>query len=156
MYRIVPSFHVSLLKPYIKPLSPSTEPDEDEVPSPPDLAEDDSIYQVRAIMDSRQREANLKYFVDWEGYGPEERSWVHRDDILDPMLLTQFHQDNPNQPDPRGRGRPCRRQGRPSGVARRGGGTVTESITTPLTSSPSVSPTQSLSPALVPHYQHLP
>ncbi|KAL0180718.1 hypothetical protein M9458_023124, partial [Cirrhinus mrigala] len=50
----------------------------------------------------------------------EERSWVDRDDVLDPTLLTEFHQVHSDCPTPRGHGRP-----------RRGGGTVTESQATP-------------------------
>ncbi len=33
----------------------------------------------------------LVCLIDWDGYRPEERSWVARDDEIDPTLLTEFH-----------------------------------------------------------------
>ncbi|XP_048036069.1 uncharacterized protein LOC125261562 [Megalobrama amblycephala] len=61
------------------------------------------------ILNSRCRSGQLEYVVDWEGYGPEERSWVPRNNILDPNLLETFHSAHPDRPPPRGRGRPTQR-----------------------------------------------
>ncbi len=77
-YRINSTFHVSLLKPYHSPVSPSTEPGPSEEPSILLILEDGAIYEVKEILDSRRRGGQLEYLVDWEGYGPEERSWVPR------------------------------------------------------------------------------
>ncbi|KAK3531960.1 hypothetical protein QTP86_002242 [Hemibagrus guttatus] len=89
---------------------------EPEVHPPPEIDTDDTIYQVREVMNSRRRRGRFKYLVDWEGYGPEERSWVDQNDILDPSLLVEFHQRHQGRPAPRGHGRP-RRRSRASGDA---------------------------------------
>ncbi len=77
-YRVHPAFHVSLLKPFSPP---ATGPMESDVPPPPEIIEEPTIYQVREILDSQRRGGHLEYLIDWEGYGPEERSWVARDDV---------------------------------------------------------------------------
>ncbi|KAK3544050.1 hypothetical protein QTP86_000261 [Hemibagrus guttatus] len=127
-YHISPTFHVSLLKPFIDSVLPR--PTEPEVPPPPEIDTDDTIYQVQEVVKSRRRHGCLQYLVDWEGYGPEERSSVDQNDILDPSLLVEFHQledaqtlKNGNEDD---RG-PWERDGL-GGAG--GGGTVTDAPTT--------------------------
>ncbi|KAL0150983.1 hypothetical protein M9458_053710 [Cirrhinus mrigala] len=120
-YRIHPTFHVCLLKPFHP--SATEHPGAEVEPPPPEVLDTPSIYTVHEILDSRRRGGHLEYLVDWEGYGPEERSWVARDDILDPSLLTDFHREHLDRPAPHGRGRP-RRRVRASEAARGGGGVV--------------------------------
>ncbi len=108
-YRISPTFHVSLLKPAGGPRGEEVLDEAGDQRAPPIIIDGQEAYQVREILDSRRRGRFLQYLVDWEGYGPEERSWVNAEDILDPSLTTDYHRDHPDRSAPRPRGRPRRR-----------------------------------------------
>ncbi len=94
-YRISPTFHVSLLKPAGGPRGEEVLEEAGDQRVSPIVVDGQEAYQVREILYSRRRGRLLQYLVDWEGYGPEEQSWVNADDILDPSLTTVFHRIPP-------------------------------------------------------------
>ncbi len=88
---INPTFHVSLLKPVLSsPFAPPRRP-----PPPPRIIDGQPAYTVHRILNSQRVQNSLQYLVDWEGYGPEERSWVPAKDILDPSLIREFRTRRP-------------------------------------------------------------
>ena len=94
--RIHPTFHVSRIKPVQEsPLVPPMLP-----PPPPQLVDGGPVYAVRRLLRSCRRGCVMQYLVDWEGYGPEERSWVATRFIVDPHLISDFPRLYPGQPAP--------------------------------------------------------
>ncbi|KAK3546665.1 hypothetical protein QTP70_031406, partial [Hemibagrus guttatus] len=57
-------------------------------------------FRVHTLLNSWCHRNCLQYLVDWEGYGPEEHSWVDPNNILDPSLVKEFHRLHPNRPAP--------------------------------------------------------
>ncbi|KAI2667354.1 Transposon Ty3-I Gag-Pol polyprotein [Labeo rohita] len=56
-YRIAPTFHVSLLKPYVNPLLPPST--DHEIPPPPEVDANKTIYRVKEILDSQGARSSL-------------------------------------------------------------------------------------------------
>ncbi|XP_013855941.1 uncharacterized protein LOC106511743 [Austrofundulus limnaeus] len=91
--RIHPTFHVSQIKPVnTSKLCPPPEP-----PPPPILVDKQPAYLVSRILDARRRGRGFQFLVDWEGYGPEDRSWIPGSFILNPTLISDFFRDHPEK-----------------------------------------------------------
>ena len=93
--RIHPVFHVSLLEPYWE----NRFAGRIQEPPPPDEIEGELEYEVKEILDSKFVRGRLKYLVEWEGYGPEERTWEPAENIQHAVdAVAEFHQHYPEQP----------------------------------------------------------
>ena len=58
-------------------------------------------FVVKCILDARRIRGKLHYFIDWEGYGANERSWEPSINLANaPDAVNSFHRQNPDKPGP--------------------------------------------------------
>lgn len=56
------------------------------------------MFAVKRLLRSGCCEHEIQYWVDREGYGLEEQSWILAQFIVGPDLIRDFHHIHPNQP----------------------------------------------------------
>ena len=96
-WRIHPMFNESLLTLYTPPAFPNQE---QPPPPPPDLVDGEEHYEVKKVLNSRERRVRGKagepwhwvtdYSVKWKGYGPESNSWVKENDMDAEELVDKY------------------------------------------------------------------
>ena len=95
--RIHPVFHASLLEPY----KGNTLPGHTQPAPLPIVVEGELEYVVDRILDSKIDRGKLKYYINWEGYPPEDRTWEPTSHLENAKeAVTQFHSRYPNRPSP--------------------------------------------------------
>ena len=54
---------------------------------------------MEEILDSRIRRGKLQYFIHWQGYNIDQRTWEPAENVENaPELIQQFHATYPNKP----------------------------------------------------------
>ncbi|TPX42334.1 hypothetical protein SeMB42_g05170 [Synchytrium endobioticum] len=91
--RIHPVVHISLLKKYIRPKDPSKQ----LTKAPPIKVNPEEEWVIKDILDVRRRGRGFEYYIDWEGFGPESRTWEPRWHLNDDVMLREWHARNPEK-----------------------------------------------------------
>ena len=93
MRRVHPTLHVSRLKPAVThALCPTP------TPLLPPVSSTAGTLTRSTTSWTANAGAGLQYLIDWEGYGPEERTWTPARFILDRSLISEFHKTHPVPP----------------------------------------------------------
>ena len=80
-------FHATLLKPYTETKTHG----ENYTRPPPDLLEDQEVYEVETIVKHWRRGKGYQYFIKWKGYPIKEAMWELETNISkDGDMLTRY------------------------------------------------------------------
>jgi len=108
--KVHPVFHVSLLEPY------TANPFEGRVQEapPPVEVEGEQEWEVREVLDSKIVRGRLLYYIDWEGFGQQDRTWEPVQHVQHASeLIADYHCRYPIRPSPTSQQiRPARRHRR--------------------------------------------
>jgi hypothetical protein len=89
-YRIHPTFHVSLLRPFTGPASADPPPD----PGPVAFDQGVPLYTVERILTHRDRSIGRskvrEYLVKWEGFSDESNSWEPDKNFTDSLAQDAY------------------------------------------------------------------
>ncbi|MBW0472083.1 hypothetical protein O181_011798 [Austropuccinia psidii MF-1] len=94
-----PVFHVSLPE----PLKQSSIPNQNQVPPPPILVEEQEELEVAQVLDSELKRGKLWYLVDWKGFSeePERTTWEPASSLTSsPDNVKYFYSFYPEKPGP--------------------------------------------------------
>ena len=84
-YRIHNTFHVSLLEPYHLRASDATM----DFMQPPELIDDDELWEVEEIIDKVRNHEGVWYKVKWTGWGEEYNQWLPNQELTNARTLTE-------------------------------------------------------------------
>ncbi|KAJ8481084.1 hypothetical protein ONZ51_g6252 [Trametes cubensis] len=93
--KIFPTFHSSLLKPYI--------PNDDSLfpsralarPGPVVTADGIKEWEVDSIVDHRRRGRGFQFLVRWKGYGPDADEWLPKREVAELEALDRYLEHHP-------------------------------------------------------------
>ncbi|KAI0074322.1 hypothetical protein K474DRAFT_1579364, partial [Panus rudis PR-1116 ss-1] len=88
-----PTFHASLLKPFV-PNDPVLFPSREHEQPPPITVDGHDEYFVDRVLDRRRRGVGFQYLVRWRGYGPEHDQWLRGADLKDVQALHDYLFEN--------------------------------------------------------------
>jgi hypothetical protein len=93
--KIHPVFHVSLLSPKTKDIIPEL-----VLPRPsPEVVDNQEVFEVEKILDSRMFRNQLQYLIHWKGYDVSDRSWEPSANAAGSAeLIREFHKRYPEKP----------------------------------------------------------
>lgn len=85
--KVHPTFHILWIKPVV----------ESDLAPPIWIIDGAPAHTMARILNIPRRGRDFQYLIKWEGYEPDERSWVPHRQMFDRELLRAFYRENPDK-----------------------------------------------------------